>query len=210
MRLTKYKHACVRLEKDGKVLLVDPGIWAEEEVFEGADAILVTHEHFDHLDADRVRAAELPIWTNAGVVAELTKDGADLGDRITVVEGGQSFEAAGFQISAYGNDHAIILPELGVPCQNVGYLIEDAVYHPGDSLTKPDREVHTNLVPISGPWFTLPGAIQYVREVAAEQTIGIHDALLSDIGLTLGERWIGTQGGKPYLPLKPSESVEIN
>lgn len=207
MKLTKYKHACVRLEKDGKLLLVDPGIWAEDEAFEGVDAILVTHEHFDHLDADRVRALDVPIWTNAGVATEL---GADLADRITVVKGGQSFEAAGFQISAYGNDHAIILPELGVPCENVGYLIEDAVYHPGDSFTRPDREVHTNLVPISGPWFTLPGAVQYVREVAAQQTVGIHDALLSDIGLTMGERWIGEQGRKPYLALKPTESVEIN
>jgi L-ascorbate metabolism protein UlaG (beta-lactamase superfamily) len=205
MKLTKYQHACVRLSKDGKELLVDPGIWAEDEAFDGIDAILVTHEHFDHLDADRVRALDVPIWTNAGVAAEL----GELGDRVTVVAGGQSFEAAGFQISAYGNDHAIILPELGVPCQNVGYLIEDAVYHPGDSFTRPDRQVHTNLVPISGPWFSLPSAIGYVREVAAEQTIGIHDALLSDIGLTMGERWIGTQGGKPYVALKPTESVEI-
>ncbi|TDU90707.1 L-ascorbate metabolism protein UlaG (beta-lactamase superfamily) [Kribbella voronezhensis] len=210
MKLTKYKHACVRLSKDGKDLLVDPGIWAEDEAFEGIDAILVTHEHFDHLDADRVRALDVPIWTNAGVAAELSKDGAELGDRVTVVSGGESFEAAGFQISAYGNDHAIILPELGVPCQNVGYLIEDAVYHPGDSFTKPDREVHTNLVPISGPWFSLPNAIDYVREVGAKQTIGIHDALLSEIGLTMGERWIGTQGNKPYVALKPAESVEIN
>jgi L-ascorbate metabolism protein UlaG (beta-lactamase superfamily) len=207
VKLTKYKHACVRLSKDGKELLVDPGIWAEDEAFDGVDAILVTHEHFDHLDADRVKASGLPIWTNAGVAAEL---GTELADRITVVKGGESFEAAGFQISAYGNDHAIILPELGVPCQNVGYLIEDAVYHPGDSFTKPDREVHTNLVPISGPWFTLPAAVSYVREVAAQQTIGIHDALLSEIGLSMGERWIGAQGGKPYLALTPGDSVEIS
>jgi len=207
LKLTKYKHACVRLSKDGKELLVDPGIWAEDEVFDGVDAILVTHEHFDHLDADRVKASGLPIWTNAGVAAEL---GTGLADRITVVKGGESFEAAGFQISAYGNDHAIILPELGIPCQNVGYLIEDAVYHPGDSFTKPDREVHTNLVPISGPWFTLPGAVSYVREVAAQQTIGIHDALLSEIGLSMGERWVGGQGGKPYLALTPGDSVEIS
>ena len=210
MRITKFGHACVRIEHDGQQVVIDPGGFTDQEAVDGATAVLVTHEHFDHLDIDRVRAAKLPIWTNAGVAAELTKDDGELGDRITVVEGGQSFEAAGFRISAYGNDHAIILPELGVPCQNVGYLIEDAVYHPGDSFTKPDREVHTNLVPISGPWFTLPSAIQYVREIAAQQTIGIHDALLSDIGLSLGERWIGTQGGKPYVALKPSDSVEIN
>ncbi|MDX6252098.1 MAG: hypothetical protein QOF10_5458, partial [Kribbellaceae bacterium] len=35
MKLTKYSHACVTLEKDGKVLLVDPGTFAEDAAFEG-------------------------------------------------------------------------------------------------------------------------------------------------------------------------------
>ena len=95
-----------------------------------------------------------------------------------VVAGGQSFEAADFSVSAHGKDHAVILPEWGVPCENIGFLIDDAVYHPGDSFTQPDRAVHTNLVPISGPWFALPPAVEYARAVKSEQTVGIHDALL--------------------------------
>lgn len=208
MKLTKYTHACVRIEKDGKVLVVDPGIWAEDEALAGADAILVTHEHFDHLDQQRLPSIEVPIWTNAAVAAQLAEDG--VGDRVTVVEGGQSFEVAGFAVSAYGNDHAIILPELGVPCQNLGYLIEDAIYHPGDSWTKPDRAVHTNLVPISAPWFTMPDAIEYTRAVDAEQAVGIHDALLSEIGLGMSRTWIGNKGGKPYHGLAPGNWIEIN
>jgi L-ascorbate metabolism protein UlaG (beta-lactamase superfamily) len=206
VQLTKYTHACVRLEKDGKVLLIDPGAWVEDAALQGVDAILVTHEHPDHLDADRVKASDAPIWTNSGVSAQL----GELGDRVTVIEGGKSFEAAGFSVSAFGNDHAIILPELGVPCQNVGFLVEDAVYHPGDSWTRPDRAVHTNLVPLSAPWYTTPEAIAFTREVAAEQTIGIHDALLSGIGQMMAKNWIGGHGGKPYNPLAPGESVEIS
>jgi L-ascorbate metabolism protein UlaG (beta-lactamase superfamily) len=205
LKLTKYSHACVTLEKDGKVLLVDPGTFAEDAAFEGVDAILVTHEHQDHLDADRVLGLDVPIWTNAGVASQL----GDLGDRITVIAGGQSFEAAGFAISAYGNDHAIILPEWGVPCQNVGYLIEDAVYHPGDSLTQPDRQVHTNLVPISGPWFSMPPAVEYARAVNAQQTLGIHDALLSPIGVGMMPRFFNTDD-RPYLTVTPGDSIEIN
>jgi L-ascorbate metabolism protein UlaG (beta-lactamase superfamily) len=206
MKLTKYSHACVRLEKDGKILLVDPGNFAEDAAFEGVDAILVTHEHLDHLDPARVKKLDAPIWTNASVASQL----GDLGDRVNVVADGQAFEAAGFAVRAYGRDHAIILPELGVPCQNVGYLIEDAVYHPGDSFTRPDRKVHTNLVPISGPWFALPPAIEYTRAVDAEQTVGIHDALLSPIGLGMMKRWLADQGSRPYLGLAPGESVEVN
>jgi L-ascorbate metabolism protein UlaG (beta-lactamase superfamily) len=206
VKLTKYTHACVRLEKDGKVLLVDPGNFAEDEAFEGVDAILVTHEHLDHLDVDRVKGLDAPIWTNAGVASQL----ADLGDRVSVVGDGDAFEAAGFAVRAYGKDHAIILPELGVPCQNVGYLIEDAVYHPGDSFTQPDRKVHTNLVPISGPWFSLPPAVEYARAVQAEQTLGIHEALLSTIGHGMMKRFLDGQGDRPFVLLAPGDSVEVN
>lgn len=230
MRLTKYTHACVRLEKDGKVLLIDPGTWTEPEAFEDVDAILITHEHFDHLDVDRILPLNTPIWTNASTASALTSaatkptPGADAGtsadvaasagvvdlaDRVTVVSGGESFEAAGFSIDAFGNDHAIILPELGVPCQNVAYLIEDAVYHPGDSWTLPNCAVHTNLVPVSGPWHTLPDAINYTREVRADQAIGIHDALLSPRGRDLTTRWLSTHTTTPYTPLAPTTSTEI-
>jgi L-ascorbate metabolism protein UlaG (beta-lactamase superfamily) len=205
MKLTKFAHACVRLEKDGKTLLVDPGSFSEDAAFETADAVLVTHEHQDHLDIERVKALNVPIYTNAGVAAQLT----ELGDRVQVVEGGQSFEAAGFSISAYGKDHAIILPEWGVPCENIGFLIDDAVYHPGDSFTQPDRAVHTNLVPISGPWFSLPPAVDYARAVKAEHLIGIHDALLSELGLGMMPRFLNSDE-RPYQAVAPGESVEIN
>lgn len=208
MKLTKYTHSCVRLEKDGKVLVIDPGIWAEEEALTGADAILITHEHFDHLDRERVPTTDVPVWTNAAVAALLTEDGA--GDRVTVVEQGQTFEAAGFSIGAYGNDHAIILPEQGVPCQNTGFLIEDAVYHPGDAWTKPDRKLHTSLVPLAAPWFALPDAIEYTRAVEAEQVVGIHDAPLSEIGLGLLRTWLTNQGHKPYHGMTPGDWVEIS
>jgi L-ascorbate metabolism protein UlaG (beta-lactamase superfamily) len=193
------------LEKDGKTLLVDPGSFSEDAVFEKADAILVTHEHADHLDVDRVAALDVPVYTNAGVASQLTA----LGDRVHVVAGGQSFEAAGFSVSAYGKDHAVILPEWGVPCENVGFLIDDAVYHPGDSFTQPDRAVHTNLVPISGPWFALPPAVDYARSVKASQLVGIHDGLLSQIGLSMFPRFFNSDE-RPYHGLAAGESLEIN
>ena len=39
MRITKYTHACVRIEHDGKVLVIDPGVWTEPEAVAGADAL---------------------------------------------------------------------------------------------------------------------------------------------------------------------------
>lgn len=56
MKLTKKSHACIRLEKDGRVLVIDPGTFTEEDAAVGAEAILVTHEHLDHFNEDRLRA----------------------------------------------------------------------------------------------------------------------------------------------------------
>ena len=206
MKLTKYTHACVRLEKDGKVLVIDPGIWTEPEALDDADAVLITHEHFDHLNADLLDTLMMPVWTNAGAADELRK----LGDRVSVVAAGDSFEAAGFSVRVFGTDHAMILPELGVPCRNTAFLVEDAVYHPGDSWTRPNRAVHTNLVPVSAPWHVMAEAVSYVRSVDAEQTIGIHDGLLNERGLQLGRNWLGNYGGKPYRPLAPGGSLHID
>ena len=52
MRFLKYSHACVRVESDAAVLVIDPGGLTEREALDGADAVLITHEHFDHLDVD--------------------------------------------------------------------------------------------------------------------------------------------------------------
>ncbi|UBU08804.1 MBL fold metallo-hydrolase [Nonomuraea gerenzanensis] len=57
MLLTKFGHACVRVEKDGRRLVIDPGGLTEPQALDGADAVLVTHEHFDHFSEERLRRA---------------------------------------------------------------------------------------------------------------------------------------------------------
>ena len=58
VRLTKYGHACVRLEKDGRSIVIDPGALAPQaEALAGVEAVLVTHEHFDHFEPERLYAA---------------------------------------------------------------------------------------------------------------------------------------------------------
>ena len=56
MWFTRLGHSCVRPEKDGAILVIDPGIWTDAAAaLAGAAAVMVTHEHPDHLDADAIR-----------------------------------------------------------------------------------------------------------------------------------------------------------
>ena len=141
--------------------------------------MLITHEHADHLDEPALRAAVaahpgLPIWAPAPVAAQL----ADLGDSVTAVGAGESFEAAGFSVRTFGGEHALIHPTIPIVA-NVGYLIDGSVYHPGDSFTVPDVAVSTLLAPIHAPWSKVAEVDRLHRSPSsAAQAFQIHDALL--------------------------------
>ena len=89
MRITKFGHACVRIEHDGRVVVVDPGCWTDPRRVDGADAVLVTHEHPDHFDPDRLRATDAPVFTIEAVGGRLREDAPDVAERVTVVAPGR-------------------------------------------------------------------------------------------------------------------------
>ncbi|MEV3986873.1 MBL fold metallo-hydrolase [Nonomuraea sp. NPDC049758] len=212
MRLTKFGHACVRVEKDGRRLVVDPGGLTEPQALEGADAILVTHEHFDHFSEETLRRAAgsdpaLRIWTNASVARRL--DG--LGARVTAVGEGEVFTAAGFEVRVYGTWHALIHPDIP-RVGNIGFLLDGALFHPGDALTVPDSTVDTLLLPVHGPWSTTGQLIDYVRAVAPRQSYAVHDGALNDAGAAMVGGFLGGSApgsGSRYDRLTVGASVEI-
>ncbi len=209
MRLTKFSHACVRIEGDGAVLVIDPGTFSERAALDGVDAILITHEHVDHLDQDAIGDAlakrpAVKIFTNASVAGQLSA----LGDVVTTVASGDSFTAAGFDVRAYGAWHAVIHQDLP-PVPNLGYLIDGRVYHPGDSFdVPPDASVETLFVPVSAPWLKVSESIDFVRAVKPSHAYALHDGLMNDIGLGLMDRMIGELGGASYARLTAGQSVD--
>ena len=71
MRITKLGHACVRIEHAGVTVVIDPGVFTDVGAVDGADAVLITHEHPDHYLADHLRATDAPIWTIDAVARQI-------------------------------------------------------------------------------------------------------------------------------------------
>jgi len=208
MRLTKFGHACVRLEDGDRVLVIDPGTYSEAEALVGATGVLVTHEHADHADVDKLEVAvkdnsSLTIYgpdSWAGAVTDR------LGEHVVGVASGDSFAAAGFAVQAVGGQHAEIID--GLPgCANLGYVVE-GIYHPGDALFVPEDSVETLLLPASGPWLKLREAIELVRAIRPDRAFPIHDAMLSELGMRNFDAWLEDEDTN-YARIPLGESVEL-
>ena len=211
MRLTKLEHACVRLEKDGAVLVIDPGTWSGPDALDGATAVLITHEHFDHLNPDTLRAAltadpSLQLWTNATVAGQF----AGFGGRVHAVAHGDTFRVEGFDVHVYGQDHAVLHRDIPLVL-NTGFMIDGEVFHPGDALTVPEDRVPTLLLPGNAPWLNVSDLIDYGREVAPDRGFVIHDALLSDLGVGVLGNWLklAARGGGTFSRVAPGTSVDL-
>jgi L-ascorbate metabolism protein UlaG (beta-lactamase superfamily) len=201
LTLTRFTHACIRLERDGRVLVIDPGIYSEPAALLGADAVLVTHEHFDHVDRLRLAGLGAPVYAPAGA------DIPNLAFESLAV--GEEREIAGFRVRAIGGRHATLLDDQPVPA-NLGYVVDEAVYHPGDALARPDVRISTLLVPAAGPWLNLRDAMAFVRDIAPERAFPIHDVLLSELGQLAADRWLAATGVNEYRRLRPGESAELD
>ncbi len=181
MRLTKFGHACVRVEHDGVVVVIDPGAFTSPEAVDGADAVLVTHEHPDHLYADHLRRADAPIWTIEAVKASLPDE---LQSQVNVVHPQDTFDV-GFDVTVVGELHAVIHPELP-RVHNSGFLLrvgDRKIYHPGDATTTPGEQVDLLLLPVSAPWLKASECIDFARRTDAKANLAIHDMVYSEVGL---------------------------
>jgi L-ascorbate metabolism protein UlaG (beta-lactamase superfamily) len=214
MHLVRHAHSCVSVVDGDRRLLVDPGTFTPDAsaLLAKTGAVLVTHEHFDHLDVDAVRAAlavraDLRVYAPASVAAVLGKDAAG---QVVALGGGERLTVVGFQVDVVGGAHAPIHAEIPVP-HSVGYLVEGALYHPGDSYALPPVRPDTLLVPTAGPWVRIGETIDWIRAIAPRRSVAIHDAMHSEIGRRSSERFLGESGltGIPLLQLDPGEALDL-
>ena len=194
MRIIKFGHACVRIEYDGGVLVLDPGGFTQREALDGASAVLITHEHADHYDPGHLAATDAPVFTIEAVARKIREEAPDVSERTTVVTPGQSFEAAGAPVTAVNERHAIIHPEFP-RFDNSGYLVEvegTTLFHPGDALDGPGRPVDVLFVPVSAPWAASRDLIDFARRVKAPTNVAIHDRIYSEVGSAFFDQQINS------------------
>lgn len=225
MQLTFHGHACVSIDlPDGDgTLVIDPGTFSDAAAaLTGAAAVLVTHDHPDHVDVPAVvqhlaSAPDAQVWATPPA-AEALREGGAPADRVHEVTPGQVLEIAGARVTVGGGDHALIHPEIP-RAVNVTYLVEAdgaSTFHPGDSYDAPAAlpaaGLDVLLLPVSGPWMKIADAIDFTRSVPARTVVPIHEALLSEIGLTIVGARLDTarlSGDYTYSRLQAGESLTV-
>jgi len=190
MILTKYEHACFTVEKDGKLLVVDPGVWTTDlPALESVVAIVVTHEHPDHFDVNALGAIighnpDARIYAHENITRQF-------GDTLpaTAVVAGEGIEAGPFKLEFYGGEHAVIHPDMPVVA-NLGVMVNGKIYYPGDSFTLPERPVDVLALPTAAPWLKISETFDFLMNVKPRLAFPTHDAISSDVGKQLPDRMV--------------------
>jgi len=163
MRITHLGHAAVLAETDGARILIDPGNFSDAwHNLTDLDAVLVTHQHPDHLDPQN-----LPALLAANPSAMLLVEPSIL----DLVSSGE--------LPSLGENAAGLAPD------NQATIGDVLVTASGDALDTVPDGVDIVAVPAYGPWAAMKETIDFVRAVGALEGFPIHDELLSDRGRTL-------------------------
>jgi L-ascorbate metabolism protein UlaG (beta-lactamase superfamily) len=185
MRITHLGHSCLLVEGGDVRILIDPGNFSSGFAeLRGLDAVLITHQHPDHADPERL-AALLGANSDARLLIEPeTVDVRGLPGE-AVFAAGSSTEVGGLSISAVGGQHALIHDRVPRP-GNVGFVIAEAggrtLFHPGDSYAETPTGIDVLAYPLSAPWTKVAETLDFLRAVVAPTAFPIHDATVSAAG----------------------------
>ena len=208
MKLTKFMHACFVVEQADQTIVVDPGEFtADFTMPDDVSSVVVTHKHSDHISTELFsdivrRYAEVKVFTPAD---------NDQITSATAMKSGDSVQVGTVSLEFYGGEHAIIdesIPQIG----NLGIMIDELVYYPGDAFVAPDKPVDTLLLPIAAPWMKISQAMDFVRTLRPRLVIPTHDAILSEAGQAVGDRLLGGLCAEldiEYRRLSSGESIII-
>ena len=181
MKITKYEHACLVLEKQGQRIVIDPGFYTRPmSDLNEVQAIVITHMHDDHcfeeqLDRILIKNPNAKIYGTDEVCKRLSSY------QTIAVHHGDFYKEGDFTLEFFGDMHAEIHRSIPL-IQNCGVLVDSELYYPGDSFTQPDRAVNMLACPSSAPWLKISEVMDFVAAVKPKRCFATHNAHLSDLG----------------------------
>ena len=212
MQLTKLEHAALILEEAGHRLYIDPGAFTTA-ITDGTNAVavVITHEHADHWTPEQLnriisKSPEVKIYGPSGVVAA-AKD-----FDIIEVKPGDTVNADPFTLRFFGGVHAEIHSSIPL-VDNVGVIVNDTLYYPGDSFAVPEGEtIDTLAVPAGAPWMKVAEAMDYIALLKPKRAFPTHEMVLSQAGKNLSNARFADMtvaAGGEYFPLEPGETLQL-
>ena len=172
MKITRYFQSCLLIQEGNARILIDPTPHDADAIYKlgQLDAVLYTHEHPDHFDAEMaqtfVEQGIAPVYANASTANLINASK-------TVVTDGQEFNINGVKIKAIELPHCLMTTGKPGP-QNTGYLLNNTFFHPGDGVELTGLKVDNLVLPIIGPDISLKDSFEFAKQLSAKNTIPVH------------------------------------
>ncbi len=204
MKVTRYFQSCLLIEESGVRILIDPSGQEKEraEQFGKLDAVIYTHEHMDHFDAElaeQFAARGAAMYANASTAKQMKAPPK-------IVRDGDKLDIKGLKIEAHELPHCLMI-DGSTSVQNTGYLVAGKLFHPGDGKELDGLKAEVLAVPLNGPDISPHDAFVFAKQVEARSVIPIHYDFLGGnpdfFDMTAQKHGIQTHG------LKIGESAEI-
>ena len=190
MKITKYIHSCLLIEKGSDRILFDPGLFTFAEglvkpsQFTDIQAIIITHKHPDHIDGESLKTIiknneNATVFGNTDVVKMLAEKDIEA----KVFESGE-LKISSFTIEALDAKHESILAD-ELP-QNTAYIVDEKILNPGDSYDQKlfqRKETPILCLPTMAPWATEKGTFDFALNMSPKFIIPIHDGYSKDFFL---------------------------
>ena len=208
MRIQKFLHSCLLIEKGSDRILFDPGKFsfvehgARAADFTRLNAVIITHSHPDHMDDDALKLIieknpGAVLYGNSGIAAALQPKGL----KVELFEEGTK-QIGEFKIDAYEARHEKIVAAKIPP--NTAYILDSTLLNPGDSyaysLDSLRGKFDVLALPVMAPWCSEMDAAGFAARMNAKRVLPIHDGYVKDFFLRMRyDNWethFGAQGVK--------------
>lgn len=204
------------VENGTERLIIDPGnLTRPLQDVVGTIAVVITHEHADHWCTEQLGhiAAlnpQVKIFGPPGVALAVAASGFPIA--VTVAHPGEQLSVGSFTLRFFGGQHALIHSSIAT-VDNLGVLVNDALYYGGDSFVVPEGvTVQALATPNGAPWLTLGNVIDYLEAVSPQMAFPVHEMLLSQAGRAMSNnriKFVTETLGGTFALLEPGEHIDI-